>query len=30
MAMEVQLRFVLDQKNGVVLVEMEGIQYHQH
>ena len=27
MAMEVQLRFVLDQKNRVVLVEMEGVQY---
>jgi len=27
MAVEVQLRFVLDQKNRVVLVEMEGVQY---
>jgi hypothetical protein len=27
MPMEVQLRFVLDQKNRVVLVEMEGVQY---
>jgi hypothetical protein len=27
MAMEVQLRFVLDQKNRVVLVEIEGVQY---
>jgi hypothetical protein len=26
-AMEVQLRFVLDQKNRVVLVEMEGVQW---